>query len=239
MFMKLTKHLIFFLLVSLFISCVAPIEDVAQEEQNTQAKIINGNSESGHSYVVSLVGSNGASECTGTIIAPRVVLTAAHCIISDYGVHPPSTIEIGSVVGANGNARILVSFYLIREGWQMRTGGFDYNFDIALLYLDRDAPVRGTGYSRTSPSDVINQNILAIGYGNNNGFQDSGGGIKRSVNLTITESYQFHFIATWRNGVPLDTCQGDSGGPALFLGSRGMEVLGVVLNGPTFCQGST
>ena len=222
--------------VTFITSCADTIED---RDVSRNEKIIGGSAESGHPYVVSLVGNGGTSECTGTVIAPRVVLTAAHCIISDYGLHPPVLVEVGATVGAPNNARLSVNSYLIREGWEMRTGGFDYNFDIALLFLDRDAPVSSATYSRQNPSDVINQSILAVGYGNNNGFQGTGGGIKRSVNLTITESHQFHFIATWRNGVPLDTCQGDSGGPALLLGARGMEVLGVVSNGPTFCQGST
>ena len=209
------------------------------EQDDSQEKIINGTDESGHPAVVALIEQSGWPKCTGTLISPTVVLTAAHCLLTDRGLNVPAAVEVGSLVGRAGNQQIPVSSYLIRDGWQMRTGGFDYNFDIALLYLAAPASVTPVAYSGLNPSGLLQQEILAVGYGNNNGFANSGGGVKRSVTLTITEAIEFYFIATWTSGVPLDTCQGDSGGPALYQGARGLEVIGVVSNGPTFCQGST
>lgn len=206
---------------------------------NNDDKEINGSETSTHLYVVNLLDGSGRSVCTGTMIAPSVVLTAAHCIISEQGLHPPSMIEIGTSVGDENNSRIPITSYMIREGWQMLSGGFDYHFDLALLYLNLNAPVGVISYSRVQPIDAINYSILGVGYGNHNDFQNSGRGLKRSVSLTITEASQFNFLATLRDGAPLDTCQGDSGGPALLLGAQGLEVLGVVSNSPTFCQGNT
>lgn len=226
---------LFTVLFTVLLIMIGCAELTQGNEIEGQGKIVNGQDDSGHPYVVSLVNQQGASICTGTLIGPKTVLTAAHCILSDGRLNPPAFIEIGSYIGASNNPRIPISSYLMREGWDGQTS---YNNDIALLYLSTTAPVPAIPYSSSNPATLLNQAFLAIGYGNNNGFQNSGSGIKRSVSLTLVDVMASYFIGSWLEGEPLSTCQGDSGGPALIQGYQGMEVLGVVSNGPIFCQGN-
>ena len=209
-------------------------------DQDGADKIVNGQAESGHPYVVSLIHASGQSGCTGSLISSQVVLTAAHCIEEGRnGYHPPMMIEFGSTVGVPTNTRIPVRAELMRPGWKTSSGGYDHNEDIALLFLASPASVSPLRLSSLDPQSLVGRPMLAVGYGVNNGFQQSGGGIKRSVEITIRDVSAKYFIASWTGDTPRDTCQGDSGGPATFQGSSGFETLGVVSNGPEFCQGNT
>jgi len=202
-------------------------------------KIINGQDESGHPYVVSLIRGDGATVCTGSLIAPSVVLTAAHCIKSESGSHPPVMVELGSLVGAEGNTRVAISSHRMHEAWESADGLFHHEHDIALLYLSQPLTVSSVTYSSASSASLLNQRVLGVGYGVNNGFQQSGSGVKRSVTMIVSDATPDYFIVSWEGDVPLSTCQGDSGGPALWQGPNGYEVVGVVSNGPRYCQGFT
>ena len=48
-----------------------------------QEKIVNGQVEVGYPSVVLLKDRLGQTQCTGSIVAPKVILTAAHCIRFD------------------------------------------------------------------------------------------------------------------------------------------------------------
>ena len=224
--------LIFFLTIS-----CSSLE--TNEQQSVQDKVVNGQETADNPYVVSLVW-GGQSGCTGTLIRDNIVLTAGHCIDSDNSIYPPEWVEVGAIVGQTQNTRSAVAGYQIEPRWNPNLqGNYNYDYDIALIFLE--TPIRGLAisYSSLSPSSLIGQKIRAIGYGVDNGFQQSGAGVKRTVDLTIRSAEANYFIASWESGQPLDTCQGDSGGPALYLNNGRYEVLGVVSNGPDFCQGST
>lgn len=207
--------------------------------QESQTKVVNGQETADNPYVVSLVW-GGQSGCTGTLIRDNVVLTAGHCIDDRQLISPPDWVEVGAVVGQPQNTQSAVAGYHVEPRWNLnQSGNYNYDYDIALIFLQ--APIRGLAipYSSLSPSSLIGQTIRAIGYGVDNGFQQSGAGIKRTVDLTIRSADTNYFIASWLEGQPQDTCQGDSGGPALYLNNGRYEVLGVVSNGPNYCQGST
>src|SRR4051812_19953376 len=66
----------------------------------TSAAIVEGEAEGADDEVVALVHGDRA-ECTGTLVAERVVVTAAHCL--DAG--PPDAVFFGSAVGRSGETR--------------------------------------------------------------------------------------------------------------------------------------
>ncbi|MFT7519537.1 MAG: secreted trypsin-like serine protease, partial [Kiritimatiellia bacterium] len=83
--------------------------------------------------VVLMVGNN-ISFCTGTLIAPDVVLTAGHCIDSDAARYPIS-VRLNSVDKLSGGELISVQSKTIYPGY--RTGS--KLPDLAVLKLSRES----------------------------------------------------------------------------------------------------
>ncbi len=170
--------------------------------------IVNGTEHPGDPAVVYLTYGNGAS-CTGTLIAPRVVLTANHCI------NGGSITDLKIGVGASdrpGVGQICSSVCAIRT-----TGNSNESSDIALLLLADDATVQCglTPYEWVSEAPANAQTedaVTGIGYGKTDWNAWDSAGIKRSANdaiLEITDGYL-------RAGSL--ACYGDSGGPLLWNG---------------------
>lgn len=158
----------------------------------------------------------GAVLCTGTVVHPRVVLTAAHCI-ENAPDRDPSTYSVlfGKEILVRPAASVAVSALGVHPDY----GGPDCEkdcFDLAYLVLD------GEVFLDAYPTPIVDQDeydalldkgaeVRLVGYGRD---EASNVGTKRFVDTEIQgfSKSGLEFVA---GGDGKDSCLGDSGGPAL------------------------
>lgn len=166
--------------------------------------------------------------CTGTLIRPNVVLTAAHCL-------PGGRANFGPAVGQfTTSIRTVDTFASRRYGAGLFAGG-----DIALLRLETDAPAEFVPlpFNATVPltdAEHTGAEVRTVGYGNTDGMAGTGYGTRRQVTHYIL-GVESEFIVTGTETA--NTCQGDSGGPT-FMQIGGVEhVIAVTSFGEGGCLG--
>jgi Trypsin len=151
--------------------------------------------------------------CSGTLIAPKVVLTAGHCYNCASQVFKGKNVADGKP---------------IFSATPVRHPNFDpdtRNNDLTILFLDQE--VQGVLSRPLATSDMIDhaKQICIVGFGNNNPEDTEGSGIKRMATVPII-SYQCSIPEMLHYGCnggelvakapanDIDSCTGDSGGPA-------------------------
>lgn len=202
----------------------------SEERKSTSESIVGGEADSGHmaagfiNWTIEANGTTTGSQCSGALVAPRVVLTAAHCIVPAnagetfkdfivyFGNEPQNakTEEVFDVVKA-----------IAHPSYSPKVHG---DFDVGIMMLDRD--VKGIKPARMARTlgDLMGQTVTHVGWGtglSNNANDKSGGGEKRTIDLPIT-GMDDRLLQTGngKSGI----CNGDSGGPA-FVTVDGEEVV--------------
>ncbi len=200
----------------------------------------------GHPYVGALVAewrTPGVKEvlCSGTLVGPRVFLTAAHCT---------------SYLESLGITDVWVTFDAAYDASAVLIGGTMHSdpayrrsqsdpHDLAVVVLDtRPAGVEPARLPKadTFDGEQRGQTFTAVGYGKHQPEKDGSGRptqaaplVREQATASLTSS-----TSTWLRMSQNDaqgwggTCKGDSGGPN-FLGTSDL-LAAVTITGDTYCK---
>jgi len=156
--------------------------------------------------------------CTGTLISPSVVATAAHCV--DFvSSDPNATVFFGTDAFGDG-LRVGVRKTWVHPNWSGNPGAYDVGVLLMLASQDPELPIP----LNTSPlTEHLGEPIRRVGFGIHESGSEEIDGLKRegtTVLHTIPAGTDYFFAGDDN----LVTCNGDSGGPA-FLTIDGVEYL--------------
>jgi hypothetical protein len=212
-----------------------------------------------------LAGLYCAAFCSGSMIAPNVVLTAAHCLYDRNSGRPTVPIErVHVLIGSSNFQNPSRTSQLVKARKSLNAGfGRSFKFplddDIAVIILDACAV--GSDYSTVRMASVSSEpkapctELTTIGFGRHSSvppelFVHDGG-----LRSDITRLHPFTACAEASNFASIlspskficsggDTvsaiCNGDSGGPVVAVGSDGeLEQVGITSFGKSaFCGNS-
>jgi hypothetical protein len=226
-------------------------EEALEDMQVRRAEIQGGQTDSASTGVVGIVSlsNRGAGICSGSLIAPNLVLTAQHCVSelnSEYvqcgrtrftGQHSASEMYVTTKTQLSQNPG---DYFSVRAIHVPADSDQVCGHDIALLVLSQNVP--GTEATPLVPRIDLDanrsENYTAKGYGHTGSGR--GSGVRRtldgrSVQCAGRQCPDYTSVQVQEFLGTDGTCQGDSGGPAIDGQGR---VLGALSRGASGCASS-
>jgi hypothetical protein len=183
--------------------------------------IVAGAPDPGDPAIMELLSNKGAlwSRCTATLVTPRVLLMAAHCLTETPGFR--------RVVFARSDDTNFTEKDLLpvqATAYDPAYGAPRQGHDFAIAVLASPMLIRPVVINRASMDMAQGKTVRYVGYGLVNGGDPNSGGIKRSASAPIAQvSGLLIALAPNAHG----SCQGDSGGPMLLDDGGQESIVGI------------
>jgi secreted trypsin-like serine protease len=180
--------------------------------------IVNGSDDSADPAVVTFVDPYGSTFCSGVLVAPDRVVTAAHC----FAAQEPMAVRFGAD-STQSSASVSVRSYEIHPQYDAAM----LANDVAIATLAAPAPVDPIALG---DAPAVGAMLRVVGWGRST--PDAGDGHKRdgAVSVTSLDATTFHTAPA-----PAQPCANDSGGAAIVESANGVQLVGVVSAGDRAC----
>ena len=205
---------------------------------------------------IAIKSADGPVACTGALVAPRVVLTAGHCVRTPerQNTYPPSLFRVLTGVS---NLRKVTAANVSRISRVISYPSFEtarQQVDAGLLVLSRPVAAPSLRLAGAADSGLLRAGtpISIAGWGQTTAENEVGPAILQSARLVLqspgycrqaTRRFE-SFYSTAAQLCALDApkraasgCFGDSGGPAVATAADGTPVeVGIVVSGAPKCS---
>jgi len=186
------------------------------------ARVLGGAPDTAHPAVVALVSRPAAGAgafCSGVLVAPRLVLTAGHCVLgatpAEVTVHVGASWETPDQILGVEEIVVLPRFHGAPE--EQRAG-----LDLAAVVLSDDAGVAPVAYAHSGGDALVGTDATVVGFGLADPLDDTSGGQRRAAVVSVTSACD-RMLAFGDD--TSGACDGDSGGALFVRDTGGRETL--------------
>jgi len=171
--------------------------------------------------------------CTGTLVAPHVVVTAAHCFDQK-----PNPSQIRITLGkdsANPDKAYDVQSYAVNPKY-VRTAADPAPHDNAVIVLkgsvlDTFPDIQPFAMRSELLKNVVSEHVQLAGFGGTQDNDDNSLRYWAEEPIVALDDASFTVDGEGEHGM----CFGDSGGPAFLQGQSGIEIIGTLSWGSETC----
>ena len=201
--------------------------------------IENGDDATGTSFVVPITidkGNSKFSGCSGTLIAPLIVVTAGHCIVDANGL---TTKNIYVGLAGSSAASVTLSDKIISvqitSSFASGAGATVGDDDLAFLTLAKPqivrVPIVLASEKQVTEMKTSQAALKAIGYGRYGDTSSVEVTFPKSMDGTFSTTNAKYSNSAYMASTKANACSGDSGSPILNITATQVTLVGILTGG--------